>query len=82
MPARRPVQWSKRSTCISEARAVARADLEPVDDELDGPTAAAFGRRGTDRMNLYITNAAFPFFTISNTPSIIKTTIGIPGNPN
>lgn len=53
-----------------------------ADDGLDGPTAAAFGRFGQDRFNLYITNAAFPFFTIANTPSIIKTNVGIPGAPN
>lgn len=40
-------------------------------DGLDGPTAAAFGR-GADRFTLYVTNAAFPFFTITNRPSLIS----------
>src|SRR5215475_10081160 len=35
--------------------------LLTASDGLDGPTAAAFGV-GADRKNLYITNAAFPFF--------------------
>lgn len=51
------------------------------DDLLDGPTAVAFGRRSDDRTSLYITNAAFPFFTVTNRPSIIRADVGIPGAP-
>ncbi|MCK8479811.1 SMP-30/gluconolactonase/LRE family protein [Psychroserpens algicola] len=46
---------------------------------LDGPTAAIFGRYGLDRFNLYITNAAFPFFTDNFTPNLMKLELGIPG---
>lgn len=48
---------------------------------LDGPTAAIFGRRGTDRLYLYITNAAFPFFTTTFRPSLMRVRIGLPGAP-
>ena len=49
-------------------------------DGLDGPTAAAFGV-GDDKKNLYITNAAFPFFPGPNPrrPSLLKFNVGIPG---
>lgn len=50
-------------------------------DGLDGPTAAIFGRRGTDRLHLYITNAAFPFFTTTFRPSLMRVRIGLPGAP-
>jgi sugar lactone lactonase YvrE len=51
-------------------------------DLLDGPTAAAFGRHGLDRLRLYIANAAFPFFTTTNRPSLMRLWVGIPGaNP-
>jgi sugar lactone lactonase YvrE len=50
-------------------------------DLLDGPTAAAFGRRGFDRLELYITNAAFPFFTTTFRPSLMRVFIGVPGAP-
>ncbi|WP_299227378.1 hypothetical protein [uncultured Psychroserpens sp.] len=49
------------------------------EDGLDGPTAAIFGTRGLDRYNLYITNAAFPFFTENFQPSLMKLELGIPG---
>lgn len=52
-----------------------------AEDLLDGPTAAAFGRRGLDRFNLYVTNAAFPFFSIINRPSLMRSTRWIPGLP-
>jgi hypothetical protein len=48
---------------------------------LDGPTAAAFGRRGQDRFNLYITNAAFPFFTTTFRPSLMRLQLKVPGWP-
>jgi sugar lactone lactonase YvrE len=50
-------------------------------DGLDGPTYALFGKRGFDRLNLYITNAAFPFFTTTFRPSLMRVRIGIPGAP-
>lgn len=55
--------------------------LFDADDLLDGPTAAAFGRRGLDRFNLYVTNAAFPFFSVINRPSLMRTPRLIPGLP-
>jgi sugar lactone lactonase YvrE len=53
--------------------------LLDADDGLDGPTDATFGRRGRDRFNLYITNAAFPFFTVTNRPSLMKVRLNLPG---
>ncbi len=47
-------------------------------DGLDGPTSVAFGRRPGNRHNLYITNAAFPFFTTTFTPSLMRLTLGLP----
>jgi hypothetical protein len=51
-------------------------------DRLDGPTAAAFGV-GADNKNLYITNAAFPFFPGPDPrrPSLLRLHVGIPGQP-
>ncbi|HEX8474642.1 MAG TPA: hypothetical protein VF666_11455 [Pyrinomonadaceae bacterium] len=51
-------------------------------DGLDGPTATAFGV-GNDKKNLYITNAAFPFFPGPNPrrPSITRLNVGIAGKP-
>jgi len=56
--------------------------LLTASDGLDGPTAAAFGV-GADRKNLYITNAAFPFFSGPNPrrPSLMRVNVGIPGKP-
>jgi sugar lactone lactonase YvrE len=50
-------------------------------DGLDGPTAALFGRRGQDRFNLYITNAAFPFFSTTHQPSLMRLHLSVPGAP-
>lgn len=50
-------------------------------DGLDGPTAATFGRRGLDRFELYITNAAFPFFTTTFRPSLMRLRLDVPGAP-
>ena len=50
-------------------------------DGLDGPTAAVFGRREGDNQNLYVTNAAFPFFSTTFRPSILRVAIGVPGKP-
>ena len=50
-------------------------------DGLDGPTAAAFGRQGQDRFNLYITNAAFPFFSTTHHPSLMRLHLEVPGWP-
>jgi sugar lactone lactonase YvrE len=46
---------------------------------LDGPTAAAFGRIGEDRFNLYITNGAFPFFSTTHTPKLMRLHLDVPG---
>ena len=48
-------------------------------DGLDGPTATAFGRRGQDRFNLYIANAAFPFFSTTHRPSLMRLHLEVPG---
>ena len=48
---------------------------------LDYPTAAAFGRHGHDRFNLYITNAAFPFFSATQRPSLMRLQLEVPGWP-
>lgn len=52
-----------------------------ADDSLDGPTSAAFGRRGPNRFNLYITNAAFPIFTNTFRPSLMRLRLPVPGAP-
>ncbi len=50
-------------------------------DLLDGPTSVAFGRRGQNRKNLYITNAAFPFFTQTFRPSLMRLRLDVAGAP-
>lgn len=50
-------------------------------DLLDGPTSTAFGRIGRDRFNLYIGNAAFPFFTTTFRPSLMRLHLEVPGAP-
>jgi sugar lactone lactonase YvrE len=50
-------------------------------DGLDGPTAATFGRTGQDRFNLYITNGAFPFFSTTHNPTLMRLHLGDPGAP-
>ena len=50
-------------------------------DGIDGSTSATFGRRGTNRKNLYITNAAFPFFTTTFRPSLMRLRLNVPGAP-
>jgi SMP-30/Gluconolactonase/LRE-like region len=57
------------------------ATLLTAADGLDGPTAAAFGRQGQDRSNLYITNAAFPFFSTTHHPSLMRLHLEVPGWP-
>jgi sugar lactone lactonase YvrE len=51
-------------------------------DGLDGPTATVFGV-GNDNKNLYITNAAFPFFPgpTPRRPSLLRLHIGVAGKP-
>jgi sugar lactone lactonase YvrE len=49
-------------------------------DGLDGPTAAAFGF-GRDRFGLYLTNAAFPFFSTTHRPSLLRLRLVLPGVP-
>ncbi len=53
--------------------------LLDASDLLDGPTSCAFGRRGQNRKNLYITNAAFPQFTTTFRPSLMRIRNPIPG---
>ena len=50
-------------------------------DGIDGSTSATFGRRGQNRKNLYITNAAFPIFTTEFTPSLMRLRLDVPGAP-
>jgi len=50
-------------------------------DDLDGPTSVAFGRRGQNRKNLYVTNAAFPIFTTTFRPSLMRLRLDVPGAP-
>ena len=54
--------------------------LQTADDGLDGPTSAAFGRRGRNRKNLYITNGAFPIFG-GLRPSLMRLRMAAPGAP-
>ncbi|MEM8932201.1 MAG: SMP-30/gluconolactonase/LRE family protein [Acidobacteriota bacterium] len=53
--------------------------LLDASDLLDGPTSVAFGRRGKNRKNLYITNAAFPQFTTTFRPSLMRIRLDVPG---
>lgn len=48
-------------------------------DGLDGPTAVLFGRFGADRFNLYVANAAFPFFSTNPMPSLMRLKLGTRG---
>lgn len=52
--------------------------LLTASDGLDGPTAVAFGRRG-DHDELYITNAAYPFFPhpAGATPSLMRVSLDL-----
>lgn len=50
-------------------------------DGLDGPTSVAFGRKRADKFNLYICNAAFPFFSATHRPSLMKLHLDVPGAP-
>jgi len=49
-------------------------------DGLDGPTSAAFGVRGENQV-LYVANAAFPFFSTTHRPSLMRVDVGVPGMP-
>jgi sugar lactone lactonase YvrE len=49
-------------------------------DGLDGPTSCAFGVQG-DNQWLYVANAAFPFFTQTFRPSVLRVDLGVPGQP-
>lgn len=51
-------------------------------DLLDGPTSVAFGRKGKNRKNLYITNAAFPVFTTTFRPSLMRLRLDVKGDPD
>lgn len=50
-------------------------------DGLDGPSATVFGRTHGDRLQLYISNAAFPFFSTTHAPSVFTVGLGVPGQP-
>jgi sugar lactone lactonase YvrE len=50
-------------------------------DGLDGPSSAAFGRTAGDHTTLYVNNAAFPFFSTTHSPKLLRLDIGIPGQP-
>src|SRR5215470_18583109 len=50
-------------------------------DGLDGPTSVAFGRADDDNFNLYICNAAYPFFSLTHRPSLMKLHLDVPGAP-
>lgn len=50
-------------------------------DGLDGPTSAAFGVHGRDRSALYVNNAAFPFFSTTHRPAILRVELGVNGAP-
>ena len=54
--------------------------LLTVADGLDGPTAAAFGVRD-GKFDLYITNGAFPFFSTTHQPSLMRLHLDVPGAP-
>ena len=49
-------------------------------DGLDGPTATAFGIHD-EQFDLYITNAAFPFFSTTHQPSLMRLHLDVPGAP-
>lgn len=55
--------------------------LLTANDGLDGPTAAAFGVKFGERRTLYISNAAFPFFTTTFEPSVMAVEMPFPGAP-
>jgi sugar lactone lactonase YvrE len=56
--------------------------LLTAEDGLDIPTAATFGRKGQDRLNLYVTNGAYSVLGPSNeTPSVMRLHLGVPGAP-
>ncbi len=53
--------------------------LLDADAGLDGPTAVLFGRWGVDGFGLYVTNAAFPFFSEDPHPSLMRLQLGVKG---
>lgn len=54
--------------------------LLTVADGLDGPTATFFGN-GNQSKQLYITNGAFPFFSTTHNPTLMRLDVGVPGAP-
>lgn len=48
-------------------------------DGLDGPTAVFFGR-GQENTKIYITNGAFPFFSTTHNPTLMRFDVGIPAS--
>lgn len=63
---------------IDQAGAV--TTLLTVADGLDGPTATFFGN-GAQSTQLYITNGAFPFFSTTHNPTLMRLDVGVPGAP-
>ena len=53
--------------------------LLDINDGLDGPTAVAFGRTQNEIFDIYITNAAFPFFPNQQTPTLMRYRVYAPG---
>jgi sugar lactone lactonase YvrE len=49
-------------------------------DGLDGPTSVAFGRGGNDEHDLYLANGAFPFFSVTHRPSLLRVHLGVVGH--
>lgn len=50
-------------------------------DGLEDLTDVTFGRHGADRLNLYLSNAAFPFIATPMRPSVLRLPVGVPGAP-
>lgn len=67
------------NTVVRVGRDGSQTPLLTAADGLDGPTATLFGRRGAGRFDLYITNGAFPFFSTTHRPSLMKVRLDVPG---
>lgn len=55
--------------------------LATAADGLEDLTDVTFGRHGSDRFNLYLSNAAFPFLATPMRPSVLRLPAGAPGAP-
>lgn len=70
---------------LSVLRLSAGGTVEPLltdADLLDGPTSVAFGRKGANRQNLYVTNAAFPHYSKNQRPSLMRLRLEVAGDPD